>query len=638
MTMKRPAAVLALLVLVAALGACPKRFDPTSPPDPTRAGDPAARARFDRARVMFERDEYGAAAEEFERIAREFPEDPIAAHAALYAGMAAYRKGDHAAAAEALRPLADDRRLEEGVRKRARFYLGLSYAYLGRHADAWALLGPFEGELATDAETIELHAALAESAAGLGDGETALRQYDAWWAGARPAERAHIVTRVRGIVDALPEPAVRRAWQRAGKSGPAAAFLGRRLAVILRASGDAQGAADVLAASAGARAAIGLEDATPSRAVADPQLVGAVVPLSGRGRLVGEAFLRGLALAAGTFDAAQAAAPPAEAASRGAPRPFSVAIEDGGASPEAAAQAAEALARHGVIAIVGPSDKEATDAAARRAEALAVPIVTLDVAGAPATEGAPHVFRIAPTVEARSRALAREAVRRGARSFAILAPKMAYGTRAAQAFRDEVERLGGAVLAEVTYERDATSFVEPVRAIAGKPWDALFVPDAASRLELIAPQLAVANLVVGPFGAKKPRRGRAVVLLSLAEALSPKFLAGSGRYTRGALFAPGFYPDEKDPRIGAYVARYRAAYGGEPTYLDAYAYDAALVVRAAVEAGARERDAVAAAMARATVPGLTGDIRFDASRERADAGVLFTVEATADGHEIRALR
>ena len=48
---------------------------------------------------------------------------------------------------------------------------------------------------------------------------------------------------------------------------------------------------------------------------------------------------------------------------------------------------------------------------------------------------------------------------------------------------------------------------------------------------------------------------------------------------------------------------------------------------------------VEAAVAKATVPGLTGDLRFDPSRQRADAGLLFQVaSAGADAFAIRAVR
>jgi ABC-type branched-subunit amino acid transport system substrate-binding protein len=319
------------------------------------------------------------------------------------------------------------------------------------------------------------------------------------------------------------------------------------------------------------------------------------------------------------------------------PLPFEIALEDAGDGKAGAAAGVDALAAAGAIAVVGPVDRDAAEEAAARAAAHGLPLVTLDVAESGAGSAQPTVFRAVISVEARARALAAHAAAAGITRFAILAPELAYGARAAAAFRAEVAARGGEIVAEVHYPRDTTSFVDPVNRLAKARFDALFVPDTAARLELVAPQLAVADLVVQPAGAARPRRGRAVVLLSTAEALGPRFLRGSGRYARGAVLAPGFYPDEGDARIGAYVARYRLGHGEDPTYLDAYAYDAALVVRAAVEAGARDRASLAAALAAGRTPGLTGDIAFDpASHARADAGVLFGV--SADGTTIRAMR
>src|SRR5262249_39734768 len=177
---------------------------------------------------------------------------------------------------------------------------------------------------------------------------------------------------------------------------------------------------------------------------------------------------------------------------------------------------------------------------------------------------------------ARAGACAGWAVAGGARRFAILAPDIPYGARAAAAFQKEVEARGGTVVASEKYKKETTSFVEPVGRVAKASFDALFVPDTAAHLELLAPQLAVADLLVAPPNAKKAKRGRNVLLVATAEALAPRFLRGSGRYTNGAALAPGFYPDDADPRIAPYVQRFRVAYGDDPTWLDAYAYDAAL--------------------------------------------------------------
>src|SRR5262249_44750836 len=132
------------------------------------------------------------------------------------------------------------------------------------------------------------------------------------------------------------------------------------------------------AETARARAAVGLPEETEEGRAAgvDPQLIGAVLPLSGKRRLVGEAAARGVGLAAGTFDRGAGAG----IAQEGVPRPFEVAVEDAGDGKGRAAAAVDQLAGAGAIGVVGPVDKDAVDEAARRAEALGIPLVSLDVA------------------------------------------------------------------------------------------------------------------------------------------------------------------------------------------------------------------------------------------------------------------
>jgi ABC-type branched-subunit amino acid transport system substrate-binding protein len=485
------------------------------------------------------------------------------------------------------------------------------------------------GKLAEGEEDGELYAVLAEAAAGMGDNEAALRFYDEFFARGRMAERVYVVGRVAAIVDKLPGEAVGRAYSNADKGRPSAAFLGRRLAQAARSAGDESTARRILAETEGAREAAGLEDGQSIAGGEDPRLFGAILPLTGKRRLVGLAAQRGVAMAAGTYDRTGA---------------FSVIVRDAGEGRTRAGSALDELVAEGVIGVVGPMDRDATEEAAARAETLGVPLVTLDVSGDALSAGSPHVFRIVIPVEARAKALAAWASAQGLKRFAILSPELAYGTRAAQAFKEEVLAQGGEIVAEATYAKDVTAFVGPVGKIAKAPFDALFIPDTAARLELVSPQLAVADLQARPLGGgSKPKRGRTFLLLSTAEALSPKFLRGSGRYTQGAVFAPGFYADEADPQVGDFVSRFRAAYGDDPSYLDAYAYDAALLLRTAVEMGARDRNSLVSALAslRAgnAMRGVTGEVWFDPSRNRGDRGWLYTVVPDgAGGYAIRAIR
>lgn len=629
---------LLLVGLVVMCAGCPTRAARVTTLAPPVGVVPAALDRYEAARGRLDRGELAEAERAFTAVAEEWPHDPIAAHALYHAGVAASRAGGDDRAVRVLRLALGAPGAVGDLRQRGELALGLALGALGEYAESRALLEPLVTSTTGD-EATHVQAVLAAADTAVGELAHALGHYDAFFANAGVAERRHIADRVAAIVDLLPAAELEPAYARAKPSAAAAVFLARRLATQARARGDDPLARRLLFETAVGRVAVGLDPAegAADSVVADRNRVGALLPLTGKQRLVGEAALAGLLHATG----ADGDVPGAGVVAAGRPLGFTVLVRDTGAGPEQAAAAVDALYAAGAIAAIGPADKDTTVAAARRAEALALPLVTLNViasAGAAST-GSPHLFGVVLYPEDRARVLARRAFRAGARAFAVLAPDGAYGVQVAAAFREEVLLLGARVVAEASYDRRATSFVEPIAKLARGSFDALFVPDLAQRLELVVAQLAAADLIAAPPRARAPKRGRAFLLLSTAEGLAPGFLAGAGRYARGALFAPGFYVDHEDPRIGPWAARFLGLHGRAPVLLNAQAWDAALVVRAAVEAGAATRDAVAETMARQMVPALTGDIRFGPSRQRIDEGVLFEVREGAGGVlAIRALR
>lgn len=622
--------LLAALLLTGA--GCPKSSRRTlvMPEVPT-TGDPDARARFQEARTRFERDGVDATGE-FEAIAEAYPDDPVAAYARLYAGMSAVRSGNYQVALDDLEKLDLEPGVDAALRARGALYLGLAHNYLGQHRQALPALERGEPAIQDEAERGEWLAAMAVAKGQSDQPLAALPHFDAWYALASPAEKVFIVSALESVVRAADAPAARRAYQELdSRDAPSAAVLGARVANDLAAAGDLTLAESVRAETARAREQIGYLAGRPGSGVAgDPERVGALVPLTGKSWRVGALAVRGLALVAGTFDGAGGSA--------GAPRPFDLSVRDTRSTAAAAAEGAAALAASGVIAVLGPLDADATDAVAEVADREALPVLSLDpIAGRGPAAQSPYIFQVRHSAEERARALARWAHARGVRDVAILRPDNGYGRAVAAAFRAETERLGAQVVVEATYDPGATSFGSAVKKLR-KPFGALFVPDMANRLELVAPALAQANLISAPIDAKKPKHGRKILLLSTAEALTSSYLRGSGRYSLGAVLAPGFYPDREHPLIGDFVDRYEQAVGRAPTVYEAYAYDAALAVRAAVEAGAATRSELAGALLSQRVRGLTGTVSFDSGRRRADDGRLFTVVQTEAGDfAIRAL-
>jgi ABC-type branched-subunit amino acid transport system substrate-binding protein len=631
-----------ILVLGLLATGCPRgtrRVLRPVPPEETvpQSGDAAARARFQDARARFGRDAQNVqsaavAADEFTAIASEYPEDPIAPYAQLYAGMAAIQSSDYDRAGDSLVTVVEDPAVTPDIQQRGRLFLGITRSYQGKHAEALDYLETAASAVHGDSERGEWLAAMAECLASTGAPMRAVPYYDDWYALALPGERAYIVTRLEDLASASEAAEVRTAYQALERrDGPAAAILGSRVAADWAAAGQPERARSVRGDIERARRAIGLAPSVDAGRGDEGSVsrLGVLLPLSGKRGRAGAQALRGLTLATGTFPGIDDK------------RSFDVSVHDTASeSASAGARTAmDALAGEGVIAVVGPIDGDSVDAAAPRAHSLGLPLISLNPRSGQRGDaaGSPFVFHIMQSAEDRARALARHAAAQGVERFAILGPDSGYGRAVSEAFADEVRRRGGTVVGRATYAQNATSFGPAIKELRGS-FDAVFVPEQATRLELIAPALAAADLVALPVAARAPRVGKKILLLSTAEFLDPRYVRSAGRYSEGAVLAPGFYPDREDRAISDFVSRYEQAFGALPTPLDAYAYDAARLVGAAVAAGARTRAELGEGMAAARVEGLTGAISFDGEHRRRDDGLLYQVVRDGEALAIRAMR
>jgi ABC-type branched-subunit amino acid transport system substrate-binding protein len=582
-------------------------------------GDANARHRFEVARARFERD--GSGGEEMAAIARDYPDDPIAPYAQVYAGIAEVRRGDYPGAVRDLTPAAGDEIADVGLRTRARLFLGLADGYLGRYDQARPLLAAGEQAIASDAEKDEWTAASATAIAAGPRPLDALPWFDRWWPRARAAERGYILARVGELVAATPDEALIDAWRGLEKKdGPSAALLGPRVVEqwvrLGEAGDDARRARDQ---ADDARRTIGLPELPPlpPPPAADhsvPGLIGAALPMTGRAARLGELALHGLAVAAGAL---------------GGPGEVNAVVRDA-SSPDHAAAAVDQLAEAGAIAVIGPIESGSVDAAAAEAAARGIPLISLNPRAEDRRAGGAFAFHIVHSAEARARVLARRASRAGVTRVAILAPASGYGRVVGKAFADELTRGGGQIVTEYDYPAQTRSFAGAVEKLRGS-WQAVFIPEAADQLELIAPALDAGGLIPRPWGEKRKHKlkgGRAILVLSTAEGAGPALLHASGRHLYGAWLAPGFFPDPGDPTIAAYVDRFQQAFGRAPTAIDAYAYDAATAV---ARAAAGSRADLVGKLAAGRFPGVTGEVRFDAAHRRADDGIVFVVEDDGAG-------
>ncbi|MEO8703971.1 MAG: penicillin-binding protein activator [Kofleriaceae bacterium] len=607
---------LVMFVMFVALAACGGKTRKTLVPEIPHTGNAQARSRLADAIAKFKRDGRGGG--EFREIVEEYPDDPIVPWANLYAGIAALkdRKFDEAAASL---KLVLDREIDAGLTRRAQLFMGITKNYLGDARGALDLLKKAGKEAVEgDAERTEQLAAYAYAMAVI-EPAASLPYFDQLYARVTPTERALIVARCEEVAaTATPDQLRRQLDELDERKGPAMAAVASRLAAIADQGGNPSEAQKLRELAGPARAAVGLPKTIGTAVLTtggggNPGLVGAVLP-GGKPTKAGDGAIAGLGLAGGAAGGSGVVA---------------IEIRQTTDANEAAL-AVEDLAKRGVIAVIGPIDGPSVDKAGGRAEGLGIPLLSLSGRPEERTTGR-WVFHMRHSAEARARALAKRALAAGIKSFAILAPEDNYGKSVTAAFVDELGRGGGAVASKVTYPADTKSFVKYAKQLSGK-WDALFVPDEAKQLALIAPAVSATKQIPKPFGTKRTTGGRPILLMSTAEELTGAFIADAGMHADGAWLAPGFYPDDRDAATKVFVDQFIKQYARAPGVVDAYAYDAAQLAAAGGSGG---RAGLAAKLSGGSLTGLTGIIKFDSDHRRADLGVVYTVVEDSGAYSIR---
>ncbi|MHB8907918.1 MAG: penicillin-binding protein activator [Syntrophales bacterium] len=365
----------------------------------------------------------------------------------------------------------------------------------------------------------------------------------------------------------------------------------------------------------------------PSASAADaipvlaPYPVGCILPLSGRNAAYGNRALDAVLLAAGVFNAPKGT-------------PVRLLIEDSQSEPAVAGAAVARLAEAGVTCILGPLGSQEALEAAKEAQRLKVPILTLTQREGITGIG-DYVFRNFLTAAMQIRTVVQYAqAELGLRRFAILSPEDPYGQEMARLFREEVVRKGGEIRKEKSYKTDQTDFGEEIHSLAGivpvppgteapaapqpKPnpgFEALFIPDSAFRVGMIVSQLAYYDIT-------------GIRLLGTSGWDSPELLKTDPERLQGAVFVDGFFPNSFRPEVNAFIESFYLAYGREPDAMEALVYDAAAIaVRLMVEGRGSTREVFRQGLMQVRgYQGVTGRTSFPPSRDAEKELFVLTVK------------
>ncbi len=672
--------IVASVVLALALSACPKRqtvigqeleAPPPPPPPPTPSPQ---RGELDRLHAATRGLPPAEGAARLEAFAARNRGAPIAAEALHEAARLRRDAREPARAGQDLQTLLTQHPLYPRAVE-AKYLLALVDLDVGRQRDGLATLASLYPKLPADARP-EAAARAADAALTLGAEADAVRWLSELARVAPSSARADVLRRAADAVDRLPFLDVARLREELPQDAPVQEPLAMKLARIhlhLRDYPRAEEAAREVFQrwpdgpyAAEARA---LVERIAKLTFVRPNVIGVAVPLSGPYKRWGDAILQGVGLAL-------------EGST------VRLAVRDTRGEPDGAAAALEALAlEEGAIAVIGGVTNAEAERAAATAEELQLPLVSLSrLEGV--TEAGPNVFQNMLTARAQARALADFAMgKRGMKRFGIMYPSIPYGVELANAFWDEVEARGGEVRAAETYPADRTTFTPLVKDMVGKHYlderidwkdqqkeiaererdpfrrrkalekarerlppitdfDAIFIPDFASNVRLIAPALAVEDVVtqtcekteVERIAKTTGRPGLVPVQLFGANGWNDPSLfdmapGGPGRHVRCAVLVDGFHAGSARPETKKFVEAYGKKYPGQtPTILEASAHDAARMARQLVESRVATRPALRDGLAQLRAfRGATGDITM--SPRRTPEKDLFFL--TVDGSGLR---
>lgn len=241
-----------------------------------------------------------------------------------------------------------------------------------------------------------------------------------------------------------------------------------------------------------------------------------------------------------------------------------ITVEDDAGNPDVARGAAQQALEKGARIILGPMFAQSVNAVGQVTRPANIPVIAFSTDSSVASPG---VYLLSFLPESDVRRIVAHASATGKRSFAALMPQNPYGTVVEAAFRQDVARHGGRIVALEHYPHDQAGMADPVRSIArsASHADALFIPDGGD----FVPDVVQA-LVADGMNVKRIQ------------------LLGTGLWDDPRVFsAPalvgGWYAAPAGNGYRAFSERYRKRYGQDPVRTATLAYDAVALVAALVK-------------------------------------------------------
>jgi branched-chain amino acid transport system substrate-binding protein len=260
------------------------------------------------------------------------------------------------------------------------------------------------------------------------------------------------------------------------------------------------------------------------------------------------------------------------------------------------------LVDEGVVALVGDITSKPSLAVAEIAAQDNMPMITPTGTQFNITEAGPNVFRVCFTDPYQGVILANLAKNNlKANTVAIMVNNSSdYSDGVTEAFIKEAERLGLKIVAKEGYAEGDKDFRAQLTKVAATNPDVLLVPDYYEQVALITTQareVGVKSTFIGPDGWD-----------GVAKALDSSAYGA----VENSYFTNHYSVEDTNEKVQNFLKAYREKYKDEPSAFSALSYDAAYLMKDAIEkAGSTDKDAIVKAMKESDFAGVTGHLRFD---------------------------
>jgi ABC-type branched-subunit amino acid transport system substrate-binding protein len=293
--------------------------------------------------------------------------------------------------------------------------------------------------------------------------------------------------------------------------------------------------------------------AQPGSSIGEGQVkVGLILPLSGSGStgVVAQSMRNAADMALAEFPGAD----------------IQLLVKDDGGSAPGAQQAAQQALDEGAEIILGPPFGLTVGPVGQLARSRNVPVIAFSTDANVAARG---VYLLSFLPESDVDRIVGYAVSQNRRSFAALIPDNAYGSVVEAAFKQQVARRGGRIVALERFPLDKAQMQGPVRNVAQAAGtgrvDAVFIPDGAD-----GAGTAVQTLIAAGIDTKRVQ------------------ILGSGLWEDPQIFnnpqLEGAWYAGPDPTgFRNFSGRYKSRYGNDPVRTASLAYDAVALVAALVK-------------------------------------------------------